>query len=107
MKTMSTYQEILLFTETGFASRDLANKQADAAKDPQTPRQKLIAACWNGVLNEWLPEIAEQQHDPYLRMLDVQDANYFLHVHYGGFGEFTSNEDSLNPYLFLDESLLN
>jgi len=56
MNSKATQQEILLYTDTSFAHRQWAEK--DASHERQlSDREQLELACWNGVLKNTLPEI--------------------------------------------------
>jgi len=102
MKTNSTYQEILLMMDSSFASRDRVPKDEAKSKN-LTPREKLQDACWNGLIPEFLPEIAEKKYDPTLSLLEINEGNHFLDVRYGADFEETDSYCSINPYLFFED----
>lgn len=59
MKTGKTQQEIVLITNTTFSKRAWCKTEA-ADNRHQTHTEQLEEACWNGLLNEMLPEVLEQ-----------------------------------------------
>lgn len=60
MKARSTQQEILLLTGTKFSEREWAEKLVED-KNKLSATDKLEDACWNGLLDEMLPEIIQKQ----------------------------------------------
>jgi hypothetical protein len=59
MKTGKTQQEIILVTTTTFSKREWCKTEA-TDKDRQTHTEQLEEACWNGLLNDMLPEVMAQ-----------------------------------------------
>ena len=55
--TVSNVLEILLFTSTTFSKRELCEKNTSDSNPNLAPKEQLEAACWNGMLDELLPEI--------------------------------------------------
>ena len=106
MKANSTYQEILLMMDSNFASRDMAPKDESRSKN-LTPREKLQDACWNGLVPEFLPEIAEKKYDSSLSLLEINEGNHFLDIRYGAEYQETDPDCSINPYLFFEDLELN
>ena len=65
MKTIATQQEILLLTGTKFSSREWAEKNVED-KNKLSATERIEDACWNGLLDELLPEI---MHLPFTQKL--------------------------------------
>lgn len=57
MANNTTLQEILLVTESGFANRPYAERDSGDASKKLSQKEKLIEACWSGLIKELLPEI--------------------------------------------------
>jgi hypothetical protein len=55
MKPKNIQQEILVFTQTSFAQKTLAEKRD--SDERVCPAEELEKAFWNGMLNEMLPEL--------------------------------------------------
>jgi hypothetical protein len=52
-------QEILLFTGSGFCSRQFSKRDSDTEGDNDySAMEELEKACWDGMLYEMLPELA-------------------------------------------------
>jgi len=106
MKTNSTQQEILLMTGTRFSSRQWCEKNSPA-QDHLTDKEQLQNACWNGLLQEMLPEICKPTaEDKNLYLWQITEAKSFIDLELGEVpGEIEKNH-SINPYLFLPSQLL-
>jgi hypothetical protein len=99
MATNSTQQEILLVTGTSFSYRQCFEKEGDAGRLSQ--KQKLQEACWNGMLNEMLPEICQPSPTHKMVVWKIREALSFLEL---DLGEYPANKDqqlSIDPYCFL------
>ncbi len=59
MNPTSTQQEILLLIGINFPSRNSCEKD-DSNQNNLTKEQQLEEACWNGLIQEMLPEICGQ-----------------------------------------------
>jgi hypothetical protein len=101
MKTNSTQQEILLMTGTSFSSRQWCEKN-DAAQNQFTNKEQLQNACWNGLLQEMLPEICKPTADnKNLYLWQITEGTSFIDLELGEVpGEIEKNY-SINPYSFL------
>jgi hypothetical protein len=106
MKTNSTQQEILLMTGTSFSSRQWCEKN-DSAQNQFTDKEQLQNACWNGLLQEMLPEICKPTaEDKNLYLWQITEAKSFIDLELGEVpGEIEKNH-SINPYSFLPLQLL-
>ncbi len=100
MKTNSTQQEILLITGTNFSSRQCSKKD-EGDQTNLTEKEQLEEACWNGMLQDMLPEIYEQPSgNRKLYLWQIREASSFLGLE---LGELPAQKDyhlSIDPYLF-------
>jgi hypothetical protein len=93
------FQEILIFTNTRFASREF--QSAAETKKSNTPKEVLKEACWNGVVADFFPEICIKSHNPAVGLWEINDADSFLELQYGLMDERWEIGLALNPYLCL------
>lgn len=107
METKSTQQEILLFTNTTFSSRQWLNKDAGEKTNNMTPLEKLEEACWNGLIPQVLPEICEAPQEIKLTLWEINVANSFLDLKFSEFPEYVDKEYSIDPYVFTPLQVMN
>lgn len=105
METKSTQQEILLFTNTTFSSRQWMGK--DMNGNNLTAIEKLEEACWNGLVTQVLPEICEQPEDVKLTLWEINVANSFLDLKFSEFPEYVEKQFSIDPYFFTPLQIMN
>ena len=60
MKKHTVQQELLLVTNSTFSQRHLCEKDTAERHKQLSQAELLEEACWNGLLNELLPEIMER-----------------------------------------------
>jgi hypothetical protein len=102
METNSTQQEILLFTGTTFSAGQWADKDGAADAAPLNEKEKLAAACWNGLLLELLPEIYRQPaNTEKLYLWHIREGISFLELDLGTAPTLIDGPSSIDPYLFL------
>ncbi|HTD92733.1 MAG TPA: hypothetical protein VK644_02930 [Chitinophagaceae bacterium] len=102
METHTTQQEVLLFTGTGFSSRQTCEKTDPAKADQLSDRERLQDACWNGLVQEMLPELFTGQGiDRNIFLWKVTEGKSFLELDLGEFPEAKDNFFSIDPYCFL------
>jgi hypothetical protein len=106
MKTTTTQQEILIFTNTRFSSREWVKKD-DNEKNNLSSKEQLKDACWNGLITELLPEICERTYDPSVTLWEINEANSFLALQFGDLNSKLENEFSINPYASMESQHLN
>lgn len=107
METKSTQQEILLFTNTTFSSRQWMDKGVAEKLNNMTPLEKLEEACWNGLVHEVLPEICETPTDVKMTLWEVNVANSFLDLKFSQFPEYVEKDFSIDPYIFIPVQVMN
>lgn len=106
MKTNSTQQEILLMTGTTFSTRQWCEKDA-GRQNNLTAKEQLEEACWNGLLQEMLPEICEQpEGNKKLFLWQIKEGRSFIELELGETPEEPEKYFSIDPYSFLHLHLL-
>ena len=109
MKPQAINQEILLFTDTSFSNRPFCQKDTDDNEGKNySAMEELERACWDGMLNELLPELAGRSLQPNNNYIwnTVSGVN-FLCISMGPHPVQVEKETSLDPYLFLSAKLQN
>jgi hypothetical protein len=107
METKSTQQEILLFINTRFSSRQCTEKEENVKENHQTPIQKLEEACWNGLLWQILPEICEKTNNLSLTLWEIHVANSFFDLKFSEYPTDVEKHFSIDPYNFVPVQILN
>ncbi len=107
METNSTQKEILLVTGTSFSSREFCETSDGLNYNHLTEKEKLVAACWNGLLSEMLPEIFEQHSvNKKLYLWEIREASSFIELELGEIYLELEKQFSINPYSFLSLQIL-
>ncbi len=99
MKTTSTQQEILLLIGTNFSSRNCCEND-DSKQNHLTKGQQLEEACWNGLIQEMLPEICEKCGNK-LFLWETIVTNSFIGIELGELPQEKEKHFSIDPYSFL------
>ena len=102
METNAVQQEILVLKNTSFAQRELFEKDALQNGQNLTHAEQLEAACWNGWLNQMLPEIVDTSatgKDLYL--WEIMQARSFLNMVLCEYPQTVDVQFSINPYAVL------
>lgn len=98
MKITSTQQEILLLIGTNFSSRNCCEND-DSKQNRLTPAQLLEEACWNGLVQQMLPEICEERDKLFL--WNTRETNSFIEIELGEVPQEKEKHFSIDPYSFL------
>mgnify|MGYP000902041797 CR=1 FL=1 len=106
MKTNSTQQEILLFTQTRFCHRMRFHPSAISQENGQAPVD-LEDACWRGLIPEVLPEISLKKQSQSISLWEINKADRFIDLQFADTPRKMIKELSLNPYLFFCKQRLN
>jgi hypothetical protein len=107
MKTNTTHQEILLNTNTRFAQRRWADKE-EKDGNPQSPKEELAKACWNGLIRESLPEIDLASADgKKLWLWEIRETKSFLELELSDYPSPKEKWASIDPYSFLGTKCAN
>src|SRR3954464_12652767 len=105
MKKSQPQQEILLFTNTHFSSLDWQKTEEERSTLPKI--EKLKEACWNGLLDEILPEILQAHTDKKINLWNINVADSFLDLQFSAYPAKPDEFSSVNPYMFLQHQTLN
>jgi len=97
MNTNIIQQEILLVTGTTFSQKQFCDRDGKNESKDLPESEKLEKACWNGLLNELLPEIITNKQ---LHVWQIGDTESSLQIE---LSEYPSKQKqfSINPYYFL------
>ena len=96
-------QEILLFTESSFCNREFCRRDSgEQNNNDYSPMEDLEKACWDGMLNEMLPELTINAGQPGKSYIwNTASGVNFLCINMGTCSLATSKQTSINPYFFL------
>jgi hypothetical protein len=102
MKTNFTQQEILLMTNTTLSQSELCEKDIPERNKHLSRTEQLEEACWNGLLDELLPEIIEKSSaGKRLYLWQIRHAKSFLEIQLGEHASLIEQQFSIDPYLFM------
>jgi hypothetical protein len=103
MKKENIQQEILIMTETTLLSEELLENKNLGNSTPLTEKEKLVEACWNGLLYSLIPFIFDQPaKGERLYLWEIKEASHFLELEFGRFEEARDAHFSIDPYYFLE-----
>lgn len=102
MKNSTHQKEILLVANASFFSKNWVKRNEAEAEKNFTAKEKLIDACWNGQVQQMLPECFDADIDCALILCDVTYTSAFIDLEFWNFEIEKENEFSLNPYIFMD-----
>lgn len=106
MKAQFTQQEILLMTGTRFSEREWAEKLVED-KNKLSSTEKLEDACWNGLLDEMLPELVQKTADgKKLFLWHIRHGKSFLEIELSESSPIIEREFSIDPYFFVPGLIL-
>jgi hypothetical protein len=95
-------QEILLACNTSFLSKIYFENCNAGSSDIFIELEKIEEACWNGLLEEVLPEIfTKNTSDKPIYIWEIREYNSIMEIE---MGEFPSGKDSylcIDPYKFM------
>lgn len=102
MKTTNIHHEILLFTGTSLANRQLADTKENSEGKIYSAQEELEKACWNGFIYEMFPEILGSFHSKCQSFLwHVLSGKSFLYINIGPSPVMAAHETSIDPYFFM------
>ena len=108
MKTNFTQQEILLMTGTNFTKNSLCKKNTGDESSAANDRDQLEEACWNGLLQEMLPEIyVKSAIGKKLYLWQIREAGSFLEIELGELPLVKDGDLSIDPYTFMETKVFN
>ena len=106
MKTNYIQQEILLMMGTTFSVRECCEKDP-GKQNNLTEKEQLEQACWNGLLQEMIPEICKQPGgNKKLFLWQIKEGNSFIELELGEVPEEKDNQFSIDPYSFMHLQVL-
>jgi hypothetical protein len=95
-------QEILLMTNSSLSKRNFCEKNNSETNSSFTNIENLERACWNGLLEEFLPGLLVKVDGKSLLLWEVHNAKNFLHIDLCDQPDFPNKKFSIDPYLFLN-----
>jgi len=108
MRTHSTQQEILLMIDTSFSSRQRFKKDNPDSPANLSEEEQLEEACWNGLLQQELPEIWKlPAANKMLYLWSIKKAASFIELELSEFPTSKDKYHSIDPYDFLDTQFYN
>ncbi len=108
MKKITTNQETLLLSKSSFFQRDWCERDKNNHAKRLSQKEQLIELCWNGMLNEMIPEIFEPSANKKpLTLWEINETENFLDLRYGDFDKQINDEWSINPYVIMEFAGLN
>jgi len=106
MKPQTINQEILLFTHTSFAKRELCEWDDEVRNEPKrSVLDKLENACWSGLLFEMFPDEFNKTNRRNMCVWKVNQAGQFIHIELGSTSASPECITSIDPYFFLQLSI--
>lgn len=108
MKKITTNREILLLSASRFFQRDWCELNNNGNSKKLSQKEQLIQLCWNGMLNEMIPEIiyTAPGKKP-LTLWEINESGNMLDLRYGEIDEEMNDEWSVNPYVFMTFAVMN
>ena len=100
-------QEILLMTNSSLSKRNLCEKNSSESANHFSNVERLEQACWNGMLDDFLPGLVIKAEGKTLFLWEIQAANSFLHIDLCDELAFPNKEFSVDPYFFLNHLYYN
>jgi hypothetical protein len=102
MKKLSVQQEILLVTNNTFSHKQWCENNTAESNNQLSPGELLEEACWNGILNELLPEIMEKPgNNKKLFLWHIRRGETFLQLELSEFPLHVVKEFSIDCNFFL------
>jgi hypothetical protein len=97
----SVQQEILLMTNSSLSKRNLCERESSDSKGHFSDVDRLQQACWNGMLDEFLPGVVERVEGKTMFLWEIQSGKSFLHIDLCDRPDYINKESSIDPYIFL------
>lgn len=95
-------QEILLMTNSSLSKTNLCEINSLEGGRRFSNVERLEQACWNGMLDEFLPGVVERIEGKTLLLWEIQAGKSFLHIDLCDQPRFFEREHSIDPYIFLN-----
>lgn len=95
-------QEILLMTNTSVSRKAFCEREDKGNARHASPVEELEQACWNGMLEDMVPEVLQTTSEGKALLLwQIQHGKNFLHIDLCEEPLMGNHEDSIDPYIFL------
>ena len=95
-------------TNTSFSYRQLCEKDTLEGNKHFSHIEQMEEACWNGLLNEFLPDVIDKDaKGKSLLLREIKQCDAFLEIDLCDSPEETDDYYSIDPYVFLSEGSLN
>ncbi|HQW82877.1 MAG TPA: hypothetical protein PK987_00365 [Ferruginibacter sp.] len=109
MKKTSINQEILLNANSSFFKRDWCElKNGNNNNKALSQKEQVILLCWNGILQEMIPEIFDIEPGKKPPTLwEINENGNLLDLRYGDIEMQMNDEWSVNPYVYISLAVLN
>jgi len=102
MKPQAIIRELLLFTDTSFAKRELCEWEETSRKERKSSvADQLEKACWSGLVFEMFPDLFNRNDRKNMCVWKVNQAEQFIHVELGSTSVSPEHKTSIDPYFFL------
>lgn len=88
-------------TNSSLSNRNLCEKNSTESAKHFSNVERLEQACWNGMLDEFLPGLVVHLEGRTLFMWEIQTAKSFLHIDLCDQVPSSNKEHSIDPYIFL------
>ena len=88
-------------TNSSLSNTNLCEKNSSESGKHFSNVERLEQACWNGMLDEFLPGLVMHLEGKTLFMWEIQTAKSFLHIDLCDQVPSSNNEYSIDPYIFL------
>ena len=100
--TNTVQQEILLMTHSSLSKRNLCESNNLELNKLFSNVERLEQACWNGMLEDFLPGLVVKAEGRTLFIWEIHNANSFLHIDLCDQPVSANKEFSIDPYIFLN-----
>jgi hypothetical protein len=107
MKNNLIFREILFVTTTSFSKRQLCEIDAQDRVGNLAPEEQLEAACWNGLVDEVLPETMHLPFTQKLFLWQVEMRKSYLRLSMGIRAPELEKQYALDPHNFLCKQEMN
>src|SRR5689334_17608522 len=102
MERTTLQQEILLVITSKISGRQMVERDERNNKDRLSKEEQLEADCWNGLIDELLPEVIRNMDSgKRLYVWNIRQGPSFLQVELSEFPVLVEKEYSINTIFFL------
>jgi hypothetical protein len=102
MEKHTTQQEVLLFTGTSFSAGNWSRREDAPQNEDRSQQDRLEAACWNGLVQELLPEVFEQPAPgKKIFLWQIREGDSFIDLELGEYPVTIDSHFSIDPYAWL------